>query len=260
MFSSYYNTQLIDRLNLFLTTKMITVNYSYFADVFNDITNLVHISSDLLIRLMLDVVSVGILIRLIYYRVYHRSDLFLMFFGFNFVIFLITYLLNQVQMSIGAAFGLLAVFSMLSYRTQGIPPKDMTYLFLGIAIGLITSISQGGWLSLILINGLILGVIQLLEGNFLFRRESAKSILYDRIDHIRPDERPALIADLQLRMGLCIHRVDIQHIDFRKELVEMIIYYYPNATVDTSTKKSTVHEPIPVDSISEIDLGSPSPA
>jgi hypothetical protein len=238
---------------------MIQLQLTFLTDAIDGITNLITSYNDLLIRFGLDLVTVGILIRLIYYRIYHRSDLFLMFFGFNCVIFLVTYQLNHVEMSIGAAFGLLAVFSMLSYRTQGIPPKDMTYLFLGIAIGLISAISQGGWPSLVLMNGLILGIIHLLEGNYLFKREIAKSIIYDRIDHIRPEERPALLADLQVRMGLSIHRVDIQHIDFRKELVQMIIYYYPNAAVQTSMNTSTVHTPIPEDSISEIDLSTTSP-
>ena len=72
------------------------------------------------VRLLVDVLTTTILIRLIYYRIYRRTDLFLTFFGFNFVIFLITYLLNKVQMSMGAAFGLFAIFSMLRYRTEGL--------------------------------------------------------------------------------------------------------------------------------------------
>ncbi|GAB4025174.1 DUF4956 domain-containing protein [Spirosoma koreense] len=222
-----------------------------------DLPDLITSSGNLMIRLVLDVAAVGILIRLIYYRIYRRSDLFLMFFGFNFVIFLITYLLNHVQMSIGAAFGLLAVFSMLSYRTQGIPAKDMTYLFLVIAIGLITAISQSGWLPLILIYGLILTIVQLLEGNYLFKREASKSVLYDRIDHIRPDEQPALLAELQLRMGLPVHRVEIQHIDFRKEQVQLIVYYHPNLV--RATQPTSQPAPIPLESAADMALSPTNP-
>src|SRR4051812_3086875 len=93
-------------------------------------------------RFLIDIVSVFILLRLVYYRVYKRSDLFFTFFIFNIVIFLICFLLNKVNISMGAAFGLFAVFSMLRYRTEDISIKDMSYLFLVIAIGLIAAVAQ----------------------------------------------------------------------------------------------------------------------
>ena len=87
---------------------------------------------DLLIRLFIDVTCMLILMRLIYYRAHGRSELFLTFFSFNLVIFLIAYVLTSADISMGAAFGLFAVFSMLRYRTEGISATDMTYLFLGV--------------------------------------------------------------------------------------------------------------------------------
>src|SRR5215213_9712988 len=94
-----------------------------------------------LIRLALDLACVFILMRGIYYRTYHRTDLFLTFFSLNLVIFLIAFVLNSAEMSMGAAFGLFAVFSMLRYRTEGISATDMTYLFLGNALGLMLAVS-----------------------------------------------------------------------------------------------------------------------
>jgi hypothetical protein len=61
---------------------------------------------------------------------------------FNLVIFFICFLLNKVELSMGAALGLFAVFSMLRYRTEGISIKDMTYLFLVIAMGLISAVTK----------------------------------------------------------------------------------------------------------------------
>lgn len=207
-------------------------------------------SGDFLMRLGLDILPVFLLIRLIYYRIYRRADLFLTFFSFNFVIFLITYLLNQVQMSIGAAFGLFAVFSMLRYRTQGISAKDMTYLFMVISVGLISAVSQGGWLSLVVINGLIIGSVQLLEGNYFYRRELCKPVHYDRTDLIRPEKLPALLLDLQIRTGLPIHRVEIQSIDFVKQSVQLAMYYYQNAPIHASTlpaEKPVIQQALAVD-------------
>jgi hypothetical protein len=88
-------------------------------------------------RFLIDILFMLILMRFVYYKFYKRSDLFFTFFIFNIVIFLISFLLNKVELSMGAAFGLFAVFSMLRYRTEDISIKDMSYLFLVIAIGLV---------------------------------------------------------------------------------------------------------------------------
>ena len=115
-------------------------------------------------RFLVDIAAVFLLIRFIYFRHYRRTDLFLTFFGFNIIIFLITYLLNKVEMSMGAAFGLFAVFSMLRYRTENISAKDMTYLFFSIALGLITAISKGSWDDLAIMCLILLALTALLEG------------------------------------------------------------------------------------------------
>jgi hypothetical protein len=198
------------------------------------------LSGKFFIRLGIDLISVLLLIRLIYYRIYRKADLFLTFFIFNLIIFLITFLLNKVQMSIGAAFGLFAVFSMLRYRTEDISAKDMTYLFVVIAMGLISAIVKGSWDELGLINGLILLCVQLLEGNWLIRREWVKTIQYDKIELILPSRRADLIADLEARTGLTIHRIEIRGIDFLKDTARIAIYFHQN---DTQTHVKTHTDP-----------------
>lgn len=178
------------------------------------------------VRLLVDVLTTTILVRLIYYRIYRRTDLFLTFFGFNIVIFLITYLLNKVQMSMGAAFGLFAVFSMLRYRTEGLSAKDMTYLFIVISVGLISAIIKGSWDELGLVNGMILLVVWLLEGNLLVKRELTKNIHYDRIELITPERQEELLEDLRIRTGLAVHRVEVQTMDFLKDSALIMIFYY----------------------------------
>ncbi|NBB20031.1 DUF4956 domain-containing protein [Runella sp. CRIBMP] len=178
------------------------------------------------VRLLVDLLTVTILVRLIYYRLYRRTDLFLTFFGFNLVIFLITYLLNKVQMSMGAAFGLFAVFSMLRYRTEGLSAKDMTYLFIVISLGLISAIIKGSWDELGLVNGMIVLSVWLLEGNWLIKRELTKVVQYDKIDLILPERRAELIQDLRARTGLNIHRVEIQTMDFLRDSALIMIFYY----------------------------------
>ncbi len=184
------------------------------------------VSVKLLVRLVIDLLSLTALVRFIYYPNYRRADLFLTFFVFNLVIFMITYLLNKVEMSMGAAFGLFAVFSILRYRTEGISAKDMTYLFLSIAIGLISAISKGGWDDLAVFMIIILLTTFLLESGWLIRKEFSKNVNYENINLISPDKNSELLADLRTRTGLNIHRVEISEIDFLKDCAVMTIYYY----------------------------------
>ncbi|MFC3811104.1 DUF4956 domain-containing protein [Lacihabitans lacunae] len=184
------------------------------------------VSIKFLSRFLVDIISVIILVRFIYFRHYRRTDLFLTFFGFNIIIFLITYLLNKVEMSMGAAFGLFAVFSMLRYRTENISAKDMTYLFFAIALGLITAISKGSWDDLGIMCVIMLALTALLEGGVLMKKEQTKEIVYDKIGLITPEKNEELIEDLKLRTGLDIHRVNIQEVDFLKDSTKIIIFYY----------------------------------
>lgn len=194
------------------------------------------------VRLCVDLLTTTILVRFIYYRIYRRTDLFLTFFGFNLVIFLITYLLNKVQMSMGAAFGLFAVFSMLRYRTEGLSAKDMTYLFIVISMGLISAIIKGSWDELGLVNGMVLLSVWLLEGNLLIKRELTKTVQYDRIELILPERRAELLQDLQARTGLAIHRIEIQTMDFLKDSALIMIFYYQTNAKNEKVKDVPILE------------------
>lgn len=177
-------------------------------------------------RISIDLVSVFILIRFIYYPIYKNREFFFTFFIFNLIIFLITFLLNKVEMSMGAAFGLFAVFSMLRYRTEGISMKDMTYLFLVIAMGLITAVSKGNWDELSLLNLIIILFTYLLESNVFLKKEASKVIQYENIEMIKPEFHPQLIADLEGRTGIKINRIAISKVDFLRDTAIIRIYYY----------------------------------
>ena len=128
-------------------------------------------------RLLIDLSSVFILVRFIYYPIYKHRELFFTYFIFNIIIFLISFLLNKVDLSMGAAFGLFAVFSMLRYKTEEIAIKDMTYLFLTITIGLVSAVTKVKdtsdnieYLFLIGINAVVLLITYLLESNIFMKK------------------------------------------------------------------------------------------
>jgi hypothetical protein len=178
------------------------------------------------VRLAIDLVAVTALVRGVYFTRYRRGDLFLTFFAFNLVVLLITRSLNSAEMTLGAAFGLFAVFSMLRYRTEGISAKDMTYLFLVIALGLVMAIAGGGWPALLLIGAALVGGTALLEGNLVTRREHAQPVHYDDIRLVGPGSRQELIGDLRARTGLDVHRVEVQEIDLLKDAARLMVYYH----------------------------------
>lgn len=191
------------------------------------------ISLKLLFRFLIDFTSVFILIRLVYYRVYQKAELFFTFFIFNLVIFLICFLLNKVDLSMGAAFGLFAVFSMLRYRTEDISIKDMSYLFLVIAMGLINAVAKikGAndnyeYIFLGLINGMIILLAYLLESKLLFKTENVQIINYDNIALLKTGDRLALMQDITERTGIKPHRISVGTIDFLKDSALIKVYYY----------------------------------
>lgn len=142
----------------------------------------------------------------------------------------------------GAAFGLFAVFSMLRYRTEGLSAKDMTYLFIVISVGLISAIIKGSWDELGLVNGMILLVVWLLEGNLLVKRELTKSIQYDRIELITPERQEELLEDLRVRTGLAVHRVEVQTMDFLKDSALIMIFYYQGTAIKSQVTVSSLQE------------------
>ncbi|MBK6523766.1 MAG: DUF4956 domain-containing protein [Sphingobacteriaceae bacterium] len=183
-------------------------------------------------RLFIDMIFVILLLKFIYIKRYKSKDYVFTFFVFNIVIFSVAFLLNKVELSLGAAFGLFAVFGMLRYKTEEISIKDMTYLFLNIAIGLICAVTKikgddmFEYVFLIGLNTIIFIIIYLLESNVFMKRESMKLVNYEKIENIKVTDQSQLIADLRERTGINIHRVVIQKVDFLKDSAQIKIYYY----------------------------------
>lgn len=194
---------------------------------------LIKITSAISVRLLIDLVTVFVLVRFIYYPNYRQREFFFMYFIFNIIIFLISFMLNKVELSMGAAFGLFAVFSMLRYRTESISIKDMTYLFLCIAIGLVTAVTKIKdtppsleYVFLVGMNGAVLLLTWILESSLFGKKELSRLIVYENIELIQSARREDLLQDIRNRTGINVHRVAIQRINFLKDSALIKIYYY----------------------------------
>ena len=126
-----------------------------------------------LVRLLINTVSMIILIRIVYYATYQKRDLFFTFFLLNFIVFLLAYMLDKAGGfdSIGSAFGLLAAFSLLRFRTETMSAKDMTYLFIIMTFGLINSIMKATYAEVVILNVMIVGAVYIVDGSRFMKQQ-----------------------------------------------------------------------------------------
>ena len=148
----------------------------------------IQIDQKFFFSLVIDLAAVFLILIFVYYPNYKKMDTIFTFMMFNLVIFLLTFVLNEVKMSMGAAFGLFAIFSMLRYRTAGINMKDMTYLFIFIAMGLVSAI-QLEYHELAIITGIIFVGTLLLDTRIVMKKEYSNILRYEKIEMIKPDKR-----------------------------------------------------------------------
>lgn len=181
-----------------------------------------------LLRLLINVMTMIVLIRYVYFNTYQKKDSFFTFFLLNFIVFLLAYMLDKTGgfNSIGSAFGLLAAFSLLRFRTETLTMKDMTYLFITMTLGLINSVMKGTYVEIILLNTMIIGAVYVVDGNRLIRNQQSKTIEYYSLENIKPEQQHQLIAELRDRTGLDIQKITVEHIDFGKGKAILKIYFY----------------------------------
>jgi Domain of unknown function (DUF4956) len=181
-----------------------------------------------LFRLLINALTMVVLIRYVYYNTYQKKDSFFTFFLLNFIVFLLAYMLDKTGgfNSIGSAFGLLAAFSLLRFRTETLTMKDMTYLFIIMTLGLINSVMKGSYLEIVLLNAMIIGAVYIVDGNRFIRNQQSKTVEYHSLENIKPDNQAKLIAELKDRTGLDIQKIMIEHIDFGRGKALIKIYFY----------------------------------
>ena len=184
--------------------------------------------SELLIRFSLNFGIMLLLVRWLYYSVAKRKDYLFTYLLISTVVFLLCYLLESVKLRIGFALGLFAIFGIIRYRTDSMPIKEMTYLFLVIGLSVINALfdKKTSVAEIIFTNGIILAIAYGYEKVWLLKHESAKTIVYDKIDLILPENYNLLIEDLKKRTGINpINRIEIGRIDFLRDTCRLKIYY-----------------------------------
>ena len=197
---------------------------------------------NLILGFFINLFFVGIVARCFYYPKCKRGEFFFTFILISISIFLLIYLLGGVKLKTGFALGLFAIFSIIRYRTEQVAIREMTYLFIIIAMSAINGlvIEELSYSEMVVANLLFIFSIWMCESTIFISHLSYKVIKYDNVNLITPDKREELIADLQKRTGLKIEKVEVGSIDFLKDAAIVKMYYRSDNksinTVDTITK------------------------
>ena len=184
-------------------------------------------------RFLINLLSLAVLCYGCYFRVSKNSVVAGSFTLFGAGVFIITYLLHGVDMSMEFAFGLFAVFTMLRYRTESISIKEMTYLFLVTAVALLTSVGQMSFIDLAILNGTVCLLAFVVDSSIFTKNYQTQSITYERIENITPEKKDILIADLKQRTGLNVIKVDIEHIDFLRDTAQLRVSHLSEKLITT---------------------------
>jgi hypothetical protein len=182
----------------------------------------------LLFKFGIDFFFVFIAVRVVFYKDKSERDYLFTFFIFNILTFFICYLLRKVPMEMGFALGLFAVFGILRYRTEALPIREMTYLFIVIGLAMINALSNKtiSMFELIFTNAFIVGTAFAIDKIWFNTNEIFKQIIFEKIDLIKPEKNTELIADLKERTGLDVTRVEIGKIDFLRDTANVKIFYH----------------------------------
>jgi hypothetical protein len=169
-----------------------------------------------------------IITRWLYYQGSRRKDYLFTYIIISSVSFLLCYLLENVKLEIGFALGLFAVFGIIRYRTNAIPIKEMTYLFLVIGISVVNALAtrKSSITEVVFTNIVVIAMVYCYEKVHFLKHVSSKLIVYEKINLITPDKRDLLISDLKARTGIDnISNIEIGMIDFLKDICHLTIYY-----------------------------------
>lgn len=201
----------------------------------------------LLAHFFVTMVVVMIIVQYMYYPKSKRRDYYFTYVLISVCIFLLIFLMGGVKMKVGVALGLFAIFGIIRYRTESVPIREMTYLFLVIALSALNGLSSSlSWAEIMAANVLAVVATWLCECHKFSNNYSCKYIKYDNINLILPSKRQEMMDDLIKRTGLKIYRVEVGSIDFLKDSALVKIYYKDEDivanTVDTECKLPKLYD------------------
>nr|WP_319399426.1 DUF4956 domain-containing protein [uncultured Carboxylicivirga sp.] len=224
-----------------MTTNILSVTslYTYLLETFGWEENLrfldiklINVSdlTELIVRFALNLLLIFVIVHFMYARGSKRKDFYFSYLSIGVLVFLMCFLLSSVKLELGFAMGLFAIFGIIRYRTDAIPIKEMTYLFIVIGISVINALANKkvSYSELMFTNGIILLGLWFLEKRLSLKQENCITLIYERIENIHTLKQDELLNDLKNRTGIAIKRYEIQKIDFLRDVAEITLYFNAN--------------------------------
>jgi len=139
--------------------------------------------SELVVRLALNLFVTILVVHFMYAKRSRRKDFYFSFIAVGSVVFLLSFLLSSVKLELGFALGLFAIFGIIRYRTDAIPIKEMTYLFIVIGISVINALANKkvSYVELIFANAFIVYGLYFLEKRLMLKQEGVINLVYEKI-------------------------------------------------------------------------------
>ena len=168
-----------------------------------------------------------IIVRFIYYPRTKDKRFVFTYLTFSTVIYFVVSLMANITIGIGVGFGLFAIFRIVRYRTEPMPVREMTYLFVLMSLPVMNSsgMLQTAWPQLIIANAVIALVLWLLEKEWGFEYQLPRHVVYEKIELIQPSRQAEMVADLEARTGRKVERVEVGKIDFLKDTADLQVYF-----------------------------------
>lgn len=182
------------------------------------------------VRLLINIVFTWLIIDRLYFKKSQRRDFYFTFMliamAIFFIVFFMIFVLEDMKgkTSMGVGIGLFGIFSIMRYRTDTMPVREMTYLFVIIALSLVNAVSVNVPLFEVLLTNMVMVIAVWLCEMHLKSRPS-KLVQYDRIELITPERRPELIADLEKRLGVKVKFVEVGSVDFLRDMAMLRVGY-----------------------------------
>ena len=200
---------------------------------------------DTLLRFALCYLVTWIIVNFLYFKKAKRRDFFFTFMIISVAIFFLVYLMmgmDRGKATMGVGLGLFGIFSIMRYRTDAMPVREMTYLFVVVCLSVVHAMADslgvdatGNLIGTPLVELLVIDVI-VITAIIIFERslkvQASKLVQYDRIDLIKPERREELIADLEARLGLKVVSVRVGAVDFLRDMTVLLVYYEGNDSGD----------------------------
>jgi hypothetical protein len=205
---------------------MLTLNLLQTTKTFDSMMNQIDVT--FCQKFAIDLLGIVVLILGIHKYKHKNSENAITFMMFNVIIFLISNVLHNTEMSMGAAFGLFAVFSMLRYRTEDISMIEMTYLFLSISVGIVSAIGKSHWTNTLFYVASILFILFILEFAIFRKRHKYMNIQYENIQHIHTNEHHVLISNLKKKLGVNVVSFKVIQVDLVNEIATLRVMFHEN--------------------------------